>query len=67
MGNFAQKGGGLVFLGIRAQTQQYLRSNAKEARMMGFTAATPNFIGQASDAISFAMGEDLTFTENGTD
>lgn len=34
---------------------------------MGFTAATPNFIGQASDAISFAMGEDLTFTENGTD
>lgn len=67
VGSFAQKGGGLVFAGGPAQVQQYLRSNTKEARVMGFTTATPNFIDQASDAISFGMGDDIQFTEDETD
>ena len=62
VGNFAQKGGGLLING--SQTWQYLQANASEAANMGFTMATVQFVQKANDALVTGLGGAPTFGEN---
>ncbi len=52
VGQFAQKGGGLLFTGGPGQTWQYLQANAPEAWRLGFNANTVPFFNTIDDVIN---------------
>ncbi|MCA9942248.1 MAG: FG-GAP repeat protein, partial [Anaerolineales bacterium] len=62
VGNFAQKGGGLLLNG--AQGGQYLQANASEAANLGITMATVQFVQKADNALKIGLGGSPTFGDS---